>query len=103
LILALALLGRTALVAVTWAVPGKGPLASAARTVIAYQGEVRVHGAPYSGDGYLEFAVVNEAGDITYWSNDGTPAGEPASAVPLGVSQGLFSILLGDTTLGGMT
>jgi len=106
LILALALLGGTALVAMTQAAPGNAPLSQGgAPTVVAYQGEVRVSGAPHTGDGYFKFAVVNGAGDTTYWSNDGTSAGgsEPTAAVQLAVSQGLFSVLLGDTTLGGMT
>jgi hypothetical protein len=106
LIFALALLGGAALVAVTWAAPGNAPLApGGAPTVVAYQGEVRVSGAPYTGNGYFKFAVVNAAGDTSYWSNDGTSAGggEPTAAVQLAVSDGLFSVLLGDTTLGGMT
>ncbi len=81
------------------------PLAGGAPTVVAYQGEVRVDGSPYTGDGYFKFAVVNAAGNTTYWSNDGTSTGggEPTAAVQLAVSDGLFSVLLGDTTLGGMT
>jgi hypothetical protein len=73
--------------------------------VIAYQGGVRVGGSPYNGDGYFKFAVVNAAGDTTYWSNDGssTGGGEPAGAVQLAVSDGVFGVLLGDTSLGGMT
>jgi hypothetical protein len=106
LILALVLLAGAALVAVIWAAPGHAPLSpGGAPTVVAYQGEVRVSGAPYTGNGYFKFAVVNAAGDTAYWSNDGTSAGggEPTAAVQLAVSQGLFNVLLGDTTLGGMT
>jgi hypothetical protein len=106
LIFALALLGGAALVAVTWAAPGNAPLAQGgAPAVVSYQGEVRVGGAPYTGNGYFKFAVVNAAGNAAYWSNDGTSAGggEPTAAVQLAVSEGLFSVLLGDTTLGGMT
>jgi hypothetical protein len=106
LIFALALLGGAVLVAVTWAAPGNAPLApGGAPTVVSYQGEVRVGGAPYTGNGYFKFAVVNAAGNIAYWSNDGTSmgGGEPTTAVQLAVSDGLFSVLLGDTTLGGMT
>jgi len=105
LMIALALLGGTALVAMTQAAPGNAPLAQGgAPTVVAYQGEVRVSGDPHTGDGYFKFAVVNEAGDTTYWSNDGTSTGgsEPTAAVQLAVSEGLFSVLLGDTNLGGM-
>jgi len=100
------LLLGAALVAVTWAAPESMPLAGGgAPAVVAYQGEVQVSGSPYSGDGYFKFAVVNAAGDTTYWSNDGTSAGgvEPTASVQLTVSEGLFSVLLGDTTLSGMT
>jgi hypothetical protein len=60
---------------------------------------------PYTGDGHFKFAVVNAAGTTSYWSNDGTSTGggAPTAAVPLVVSEGLFSVLLGDTTLSGMT
>ena len=49
--------------------------------------------------------MVNGAGDTTYWSNNGTSVSgsEPTTAVPLAVSNGLFRVLLGDTTLTGMT
>jgi hypothetical protein len=106
LIFALALLGGAALVAVTWAAPGNAPLAQGgAPAVVSYQGEVRVGVDPYTGNGYFKFAVVNAAGNGTSWSNDGSSAGgsEPTAAVQLAVSDGLFSVLLGDTTLGGMT
>ncbi len=99
LIVSLLLLGGAALVAVGQAGPAQG----GAQTVVAYQGEVRVDSEPYTGDGYFKFAVVNELGTTTYWANDGTPAGEPAAAVQLDVSHGLFSVLLGDTNLTGMT
>ena len=49
LILALALLGGTALVAMTQAAPGTAPLSQGgAPTVVAYQGEVRVSGDPHT-------------------------------------------------------
>jgi hypothetical protein len=106
LMLALALLGVMALVAMTQAAPGNAPLSQGgAPTVVAYQGEVRVSSVPHTGNNYFKFAVVNAAGDTAYWSNDGTSIGgsEPTAAVQLAVSEGLFSVLLGDTTLGGMT
>jgi hypothetical protein len=104
-IIALALLGGVVLVTATWAAPGTMPLAGGgAPTLVAYQGEVRVGGVPYTGDGYFKFAIVNTGGDISYWSNDGTSSGgnPPSAAVPLAVSDGLFSVLLGDATLPGM-
>jgi hypothetical protein len=41
----------------------------------------------------------------TYWSNDDTSAqgSEPAAAVPVDVADGLFMVMLGDTTLPNMT
>lgn len=80
-------------------------LAGGAPQVISYQGEVRVSSIPHSGTGYFKFAVVNAAGDTTYWSNDGSSSGGsmPTAAVALGVSEGLFSVLLGDTSTSGMT
>jgi hypothetical protein len=87
-----------------------GPLAQSslqggAPTVVSYQGQVTLDGAPYTGDGYFKLAIVDTAGSISYWSNDGSSTGgaEPATAVQLAVSDGLFSVLLGDTTVAGMT
>ena len=77
-----------ALVAVLWiaGVAGANPLAmagpparpnlqSGAPTVVSYQGQVTVGGAPYDGTGYFKFAIVDAAGTATYWSNDGTSSG----------------------------
>ncbi len=89
------------------AMPKIAPLAQVggAPTVVSYQGRVQVDGASFTGTGYFKFAVVNQAGNITYWSNDGTSSGggEPTNAVPLPVNSGLFTVLLGDTSLTGMT
>jgi hypothetical protein len=74
--------------------------------LVSYQGQVLVDSTPYTGSGSFKFAVVNLAGDTSYWSNDGTSGGlelEPTASVALPVSNGLFNVLLGDTTLGGMT
>ena len=115
LILVLALVAGVALVTGTWAAPGAAPgamsgaapMAGGAPTVVAYQGEVRVSGVPYNGEGYFKFAIM-DAGTtlpVVRWTNDGTGfTGEPpTSAVQLAVTDGLFSVLLGDTNLGGMT
>ena len=78
---------------------------SGAPTVVSYQGQVTVGGTPYTGTGYFKFAVVDQLGMTTYWSNDGTSSGggEPTNAVSLVVSNGLFNVLLGDTSLANMT
>ena len=74
-------------------------------TTVLYQGYVTVGDTPYDGTGYFKFAVVNSAGNTTYWSNDGTSTGgsQPSAAVSLQVSDGYFTVLLGDTSLSGMT
>ena len=76
-----------------------------APTVVSYQGQVTVAGTPYTGAGYFKFAVVDQAGTTTSWSNDGTSTGgsEPTNAVQLSVNNGLFNVLLGDTALPNMT
>ncbi len=102
-----------ALLSVTVAVARLGPSAAppspalAASTVVSYQGRVAVNGQPFNGIGRFKFAIVNADGTAAYWSNDGsgltTPPFTPTQAVTLTVNNGLFSILLGDTTLANMT
>ncbi|MBN1580409.1 MAG: hypothetical protein JXA89_06875 [Anaerolineae bacterium] len=72
---------------------------------VFYQGFITVGDEPYEGTGYFKFAVVNAAGNVTYWSNNATSTNgsEPTAAVSLGVEQGYFGVLLGDTTLVGMS
>jgi hypothetical protein len=83
---------------------GDAPQATAP-TIVSYQGRVTVSGSPYTGTGYFKFAIIDQGGTTSYWSNDGTSVNgsEPIGNVPLGVSAGLFNVLLGDTTLPGMT
>jgi hypothetical protein len=82
-------------------------LALTASTVVSYQGRVSVNGRPFNGMGQFKFAIVNADGTQAYWSNDGTGASTvpftPTSSVTLNVASGLFDVLLGDTTLMGMT
>jgi hypothetical protein len=70
--------------------------------VINYQGRVAVGGVNFNGAGQFKFALVDAEGITTYWSNDGTAGSEPAAAVTLTVTGGLYSVLLGDTTLPNM-
>jgi hypothetical protein len=64
---------------------------------ISYQGRVTVGGQPFNGVAYAKFAIVNVVGATT-WSNDGSSVNgsEPATAVPIEVRNGVFSILLGE-------
>jgi hypothetical protein len=74
--------------------------------LINYQGRVAVGGVNYAGPtGQFKFALVNTAGSISYWSNDGTSqlGGPPFASITLPVTNGLYSVLLGDTTVTNMT
>ena len=73
--------------------------------LLNYQGRVVSNGTNFTGNGQFKFALVNAAATTTYWSNDGTSVAgsQPAAAVTLSVAGGLYSVLLGDTSLAGMT
>ncbi|HCN75840.1 MAG TPA: galactose oxidase, partial [Verrucomicrobiales bacterium] len=62
-------------------------------------------GTPFSGTGQFKLALVNGAGNTTYWSNDGTSTAgsEPTAAVALPVVNGLYLVPMGDATLPNMT
>ena len=73
--------------------------------LVSYQGRVAVGTVNFEGTGQFRFALVNAAGTTVYWSSaaDTTPAdGVPDTAVSLPVSKGLYSVLLGDTSVAGM-
>ncbi|MCP3670142.1 MAG: tail fiber domain-containing protein [Gammaproteobacteria bacterium] len=74
--------------------------------IINYQGSVKTAGGmPYDGNGYFKFAIVDLAGTTSYWSNDSTSAvgSEPTASVEIAVSNGLFSVKLGDLSIVNMT
>ena len=73
--------------------------------VLNHQGRIAVAGVNFNGDGQFKFALVNANGSTTYWSNDGSSSAgsQPTSHVTLLVTKGLYSVLLGDTTLTNMT
>lgn len=73
--------------------------------VLNYQGRISVGNVNFNGSGQFKFAIVNATGTQTYWSNDGTSANgsQPTSAVSLSVTNGLYSVPLGDATLPNMT
>jgi hypothetical protein len=75
--------------------------ASAQRPEFSYQGELRKDGSLFTGQARMKFVILN--GEQVLWSNDGTSAmgEEPHDlSVPVDVAQGIFSIHLGDTSLG---
>ncbi|MDB6121639.1 MAG: hypothetical protein JWQ71_632 [Pedosphaera sp.] len=73
--------------------------------VIHYEGRVAVSGNAFTGSGSFKFALVSANGSSTYWSNDGTSnnGSQPNNAVTIGVTNGLFNVMLGDTALANMT
>ncbi len=73
--------------------------------IINYQGRVVVGTTNFNGTGSFKFALVNAVGTTTYWSNNNSSVNgsEPTAAVSLSVSKGLYSVLLGDTSLTNMT
>lgn len=87
------------------ALAGLGLLSAQVPQLISYQGRIVANQVNFDGTGQFKFALVNADGSATYWSNDGTSTagGEPAAAVALPVSKGLYSVLLGDATRPGMT
>ena len=73
--------------------------------LVNYQGRVAVDAVNFEGTGQFKFALVNADGTTTFWSNDETSVAgsEPAAAAALTVSKGLYSVLLGDISLGNMS
>jgi hypothetical protein len=73
--------------------------------LINYQGRIVTGGTNFDGLGGFKFAFVNAAGSVSLWSNDGTSmaGSQPAAQVTLTVTKGLYSVLLGDTSIAGMT
>ncbi len=81
-----------------------GARAQTVASLLNYQGRVVVGATNFQGAGQFKFALVSADGATTYWSNDGTSTGgnEPAAAVSLPVTSGLYSVALGDTSLTNM-
>src|SRR5262245_29388514 len=73
--------------------------------LIHYQWRVSVGGVNFHGPVQFKFALVNAAGTVTYWSNNGSSVAgsEPTAGVELTVQKGLSSVLLGDVALPNMS
>ena len=67
-----------------------------------YQGRVKVQGHSFTGTGNFKFAIVNNAGDESLWSNDGTSTGggEPTASIAISVTDGIFNAMVGDPDAG---
>ena len=81
--------------------------ANATPPVVNYAGQVAVQGEPFEGVGSFKFALVSSQGTatISHWSNDGssTAGSEPDANVSVQVSGGLYSVLLGNASIPGMS
>jgi Kelch motif protein len=71
--------------------------------VINCEGRIVDNGTNFNGTGQFEFALINTGGTTNYWANDGTAVGQPANAIQLTVTKGLYSVLLGNTAISNMT
>jgi hypothetical protein len=88
------------------------PLRASVPDAVPYQGRVAVDGVNYSGTGQFKFAIYEQApGDaasvVLLWTNaagaiGGTAVSEPAVAVSLPVTNGLYVVGLGDTATANM-
>ena len=78
--------------------------AHAVPAVLNYAGQVAVNGQPFDGQGLFKFALVNRAGTVSYWTNDGnfTLIQEPPTAVAVTLTDGVYSVPLGDASLTNM-
>jgi len=95
---------------VTLAIARTGPsltVGSNVPSTVSFQGTVSSNGQAFSGMGNFKFAIVDHAGSLAFWTNDGSNLSmapfTPTASVPLSVTNGVFSVLLGDITQTGMT
>ena len=92
-------------------IAGGGGAGATATAVVSGGSVIAVNINPGgNGSGYTSIPTVTIAPPLpnysyaTYWSNDGTSTNgsEPAAAAGIGVTNGLFSVGLGDTTIPNM-
>jgi hypothetical protein len=74
-------------------------------SLLNFQGRIVIGGVSYNGTGQFQFALVDNAGTNTFWSNDGMGAGggEPSASISLALTNGLYAVVLGDTNVNGMS
>lgn len=72
--------------------------------LLHHQGRLAVGEALFDGPGQFKFALVGPGVALPAWGNspDGDADGVPDAAVTLPVSRGLYSVLLGDTSVDQM-
>jgi N-acetylneuraminic acid mutarotase len=80
------------------------PAGAQVPALLNYQGRISVGEAAFDGTGQFKLALVNNGATQVHWLNaaDANDDGEPDLAVPVPVTKGLYSLLLGDTSLPNM-
>jgi len=92
--------GGVAVAVLFFAVWGYQPSLAQVPGIINFQGRVTVAGTNFTGTGSFRFELMDGTGSGGYWGNDGGIP--PANPVQLPVSNGMFSVMLGDTSLAHM-
>jgi len=64
-----------------------------------YQGKILISDLPFTGPGYFKLALSDTTSSTNFWSNDGSVSLEPASSITGSVYNGVFSFVLGDSTM----
>jgi hypothetical protein len=76
--------------------------------MVNYQGIARQNGVLITGDGYFRFSIIdNGVPQKILWSNDGSYVGQNAASIPMNnvilqVTNGLYHVNLGDTSITNM-
>jgi len=70
--------------------------------ILTYQGSLAVDRAPYTGTAYLKFSIADITGTTNIWIHDGSFTEEPGNSITTSVSNGLFTVNLGDTNVPNM-
>lgn len=81
------------------------PSFAAIPVVVSHQGFLQEEGEPVDGVAQFRFAFVDGGTGTNLWTQDGTRLGEaaaPDTAVSLSLSEGLYTVRLGDTSVSGM-
>jgi hypothetical protein len=92
-------IGRTFIVGICGFV-AMASLAGAIPLTINYQGRISDLAGEFSGDGDFMFAFVS-TGSIV-WNNDGSAPADPTLPVTLDVKNGIFHVILGDSSIPNM-
>ncbi len=85
---------------VAWVAQAEIPL------MLNHQGVIKVGATPFNGTGHFRFAVYSPGANQNLWTNDGSTTGipdMPDNAVAIPVSDGLYSVGIGNASLSNMS